>query len=88
METLWQDLRYAERTLVKRPFFTLLVIITLALGVGANTAIFSVVNAVILKPLPFKEPDRLIHLWENNKRGVHYRRVHRIPASSTPDRAR
>jgi hypothetical protein len=74
METLWQDLRYATRTLIKRPLFTLLVIVTLALGVGANTAIFSVVNAVILKPLPFKDPDRLVHLWENTKRGVRYRR--------------
>jgi len=74
MQTLWQDLRYAARTLIKRPLFTLLVIVTLALGIGANTAIFSVTNAIILKPLPFKDPDRLVHLWENNKRGVRYRR--------------
>jgi putative ABC transport system permease protein len=74
MQTLWQDLRYATRTLIKRPFFTLLVIGTLALGIGANTAIFSVTNAVILKRMPFKDPDRVVHLWENNKRGVRYRR--------------
>jgi putative ABC transport system permease protein len=75
MDMLWQDLRDAVRTLIKRPFFTLLLIGTLALGIGANTAIFSVTNAVILKPLPFKDPDRVVHLWENNKkRGVRYRR--------------
>jgi putative ABC transport system permease protein len=66
MEPLWQDLRYASRTLLKRPLFTLLVIATLALGIGANTAIFSIVYAVVLKPLPFKEPDRIVSLGETN----------------------
>jgi putative ABC transport system permease protein len=66
MEPFWQDLRYAARTILKRPLFTLLVVVTLALGIGANTAIFSVVNAVALKPLPFKEPDRLLSLGETN----------------------
>jgi putative ABC transport system permease protein len=74
MQTLWQDLRYAARTLARRPGFAAIVILTLALGIGANAAIFSVTSAVILKPLPFKEPDRLVHLWENNKRGERYRR--------------
>ena len=66
MEPLWQDLRYAARTLIKRPLFTMLVVITLALGIGANATIFSVVNAVVLNPLPFKEPDRIISLGETN----------------------
>ncbi|HXX24671.1 MAG TPA: ABC transporter permease, partial [Terriglobia bacterium] len=64
LESFWEDLRLAVRKLGRAPSFTLVAVVTLALGIGANTAIFSIVYAVLLRPLPFKDPGRLVMLWE------------------------
>ncbi len=66
LDMLWQDLKHAVRLLVTRPSFTTVAVATLAVGIGANTAIFSLVYGVLLKPLPFRDPDRLVQIWETN----------------------
>src|SRR5947209_11264022 len=74
MGTLFQDIRYGLRMLVKKPTFTTVAFLTLALGVGANTAIFSIVNAVLLRSLPYRDPDRLVRVYFNEP-GVGLRNV-------------
>ncbi|MEE9577089.1 MAG: ABC transporter permease [Gemmatimonadota bacterium] len=68
MDSLLQDMRYALRALLRNPGFAAVAVVTIALGIGVNTAIFSVVNAVVLQPLPFPEPDRLVTVWEDLER--------------------
>ena len=98
MQNVIQDLRYGARMLRKRPGFTLVAVITLALGIGANTAIFSVVNAVVLRPLPYGRAERIVAIQELDKDGdrvqvtpanfLDWRAEHQLPAPAVSSRAR
>src|SRR5262245_47438655 len=79
MQTLLQDLRYGARTLWKNPGFTLIAIVTLSLGIGANTAIFTVVNAALLRGLPYRSPERLVHLFETTPQKAYAQREFSYP---------
>lgn len=69
MESIWQDVKYALRTLLKTPAFTSATILMLALGIGANAAIFTIFQAVLLKRLPYADPDKLVQVWETRHSG-------------------
>src|SRR5687767_15544478 len=69
MDSILKDIRYGLRSLLKRPGFTAIALVALALGIGANTAIFSLVNAVVIQPLPYPDPDRLVWVWGNIRNG-------------------
>lgn len=79
METLFQDLRYGIRTLLKQPGFSMVAIIILALGIGASTAIFTVVNAALIRGLPYRAPEQLYHLWETTPQKEYARREFSYP---------
>src|SRR5215813_368013 len=66
MQTLWKNLRYAARMLLKPPTYTLIPALTLPLGIGANTAIFSIVNSLLLRPLPYRDSERLAIIWTHS----------------------
>ena len=69
METLWQDVRHGARTLVRSPGFGLVTVVLVAVGVGASTAVFSIFNAFLIRPLPYEQPDRLVLLHQCDRKG-------------------
>jgi hypothetical protein len=75
----WQDLRYGARMLLKQPGFTLIAVLTLALGIGANTTMFSVINGLLLKPVPFPEAERLVLVWQSRSNDPKSRNIVAAP---------
>jgi hypothetical protein len=87
IETLLQDIRYSTRILTKHKGFTLVAVLTLALGIGANTAIFSLVNELLLRPLPFPNADRIVMVWEVSSEGRHQNTTSRANFRSWRDQS-
>jgi putative ABC transport system permease protein len=85
LETLWRDLRYGARSLSRSPGFTAAALLSLALGIGLNTAIFSTINAVLLRPLPYKDPERLVRLEQTILRYRNGKEPTGVPAANYLD---
>ena len=85
MDTFFRDLRYAVRLLIKSPAFTAVTLLSIALGIGANTTVFSVINAVLLKSLPYKDPSTLVLLWGDSKQEDGRRKHNQVSATDVAD---
>ena len=85
MESFLRDLRYSVRMMIKSPAFTLVAVISIALGIGANTTVFSVINAVLLKSLPYKDPDSLVLVWGDSRTETSLRRHNQVSATDVAD---
>src|SRR5919112_1189818 len=79
MDSIWKDLKFAFRNLLKRPGFAAIAVVTLALGIGGSTSIFTVVDAALLRGLPYKSPDRLYHVWEKTPQDAFSKREFSYP---------
>ncbi|HEY6333933.1 MAG TPA: ABC transporter permease, partial [Blastocatellia bacterium] len=75
LDTFLRDIRYGVRLLSRKPSFTAVIVLTLAVGIGANVAIFSIVDAVLLRPLPFRDPGRLVAVWENENKVLNWSKM-------------
>src|SRR5687767_4176544 len=85
MDTFFRDLRYAVRLLIKSPGFTAVAVLSIALGIGANTTVFSVINAVLLKSLPYKDPESLMLVWGHTKGETSRRKHNQVSATDVAD---